>query len=361
MNKSKYTTEDFVLDPDFKRWVLHSGSSDNSFWEEYLRKHPEKVHEIKAARNIVINMTMRTKNVSEDRLDETWDLINSKVESIKSFEKSVVPISSNSMIEKASKNSLPLLRMTYFNRVAAILIIGFVTAFFAVYFSSSTRKDPTVVTETIYKEHYAPKGVKTLVTLSDGSKVMLNSNSSIRYVNGFSGDKREIELIGEAFFEVAEDKLRPFIVHSRNSSTKALGTSFNISSYENESVIISLVTGKVEVGLEDEEKISLIPGEAIEVELDDEKFSKYLFDENKVLSWTRKEMYFDKTPINEVVRVLGNWYGVEIELVNPPSKNFKFSGSFKNKRLEDVLEGMRYSARLDYEINGKKVTINFKN
>jgi ferric-dicitrate binding protein FerR (iron transport regulator) len=214
----------------------------------------------------------------------------------------------------------------------------------------------------LYEEHITPPGVKSNMTLQDGSKVILNSGSSLRYIKNFEEDQRVLELVGEAFFEVAKDSKRPFTVRTGQITTTALGTSFNIKAYQNEKMDISLLTGLVEVGIEMEqiEKVNLVPGEVLNINHKNLKFRKSQFDEDKLLAWTRKTIIFDKTPITEIIRVLENWYGVEFQLSNYPKKELIVSGSFRDKTLESVLEGLSYTARFEFKIQKDQVNIIFK-
>src|SRR5690606_35173877 len=130
----------------------------------------------------------------------------------------------------------------------------------------------------------------------------------------------------------------------------ALGTSFNISAYENEELNISLLTGSVEVDMEmvDQHKtINLLPGEALSINTEREMFQKQRFDEEKLMAWTRKTIIFDNAPFAEIKRVLENWYGVQLRFSNRPGKDLVVSGIFRDQTLENVLEGLSYSARFE--------------
>jgi len=171
-----------------------------------------------------------------------------------------------------------------------------------------------------------------------------------------------LELVGEAYFEVAKDSTRPFIVRTGQITTTALGTSFNIKAYQNEELNISLLTGLVEVGSEigQFDKVNLVPGEVLNINLENQKFQKGQFDEEKSMAWIRKTILFDHAPIAEIIRVLENWYGVEIKFINRPKKDLMVSGLFRDQTLENVLEGLSYSARFEFEIQKDQVNIHFK-
>jgi hypothetical protein len=98
--------------------------------------------------------------------------------------------------------------------------------------------------ETKFITSSTPRGQKSLITLPDGSRVFLNSESSISYPEFFSKDKREISLTGEAFFDVTRDENRPCIIHSGNVVTKVLGTSFNIQAFDGKDILVTVATGK---------------------------------------------------------------------------------------------------------------------
>jgi len=217
------------------------------------------------------------------------------------------------------------------------------------------------VPQLVYEEHSTHPGVKAHLTLSDGSQVILNSGSKLKYIRNFEEGKREVILEGEAFFNVVKDSLRPFTVVTREIRTTALGTSFNIKSYDQGALDISLLTGKVAVdsGLEKIPYLTLAPGEAINIDVSNNQFVKGQFDEDLVAGWTKKLLVLQKTPLREAVRTLENWYGVTIEIHNQPRREVLFSGKFDNETLEIVLEGLSYAAKFHYEIYKDEVKIKF--
>jgi ferric-dicitrate binding protein FerR (iron transport regulator) len=363
MCKSEYSIEDFVLDPEFKRWVLNPDAETKTYWEEYLKNNPSKHQDIFLARKILLNMSRSTGTVSESRVLATWSNIEKSIDKmgIEEFEGNIIPLDSNSSLKKYAVYTNPVSRYNQFYRMAAILALSFMLAVSLNYLN--VPKVPTLSEAPIeYQEHIAPPGVKSNLTLMDGSKVVLNSGSSLKYAKNFKSDLREIELIGEAYFEVTKDPNRPFIVRTGQVSTQVLGTSFNIKAFENEVLKISLFTGKVEVAMDLEipQKISLVPGESLSFKADNQNFQKGNFDKDKVLAWTQKAIVFEKTQMAEIKRVLENWYGVEIRFVNQPARDLEISARFNDQSLKDVLEGLSYSARFEFEIQIDQVKIYFK-
>ncbi|MFC4870852.1 FecR family protein [Negadavirga shengliensis] len=362
MSKSEYTVEDFILDPEFQSWVLSPDEEAKAYWEGFLEKNPDKYKEVELARKTLLNLSRDVAEVSEKRIEDTWSHISKAISDRgkKSAERRVVPLSSESTIRRYAKASRSSYQRDHqFYRIAAILILAFILGLLFNLTQQHHEEFKEVIVE--YEEHVAPPGVKSNLTLQDGSKVILNSGSKLRYVRNFESDKRELYLVGEAYFEVAKDSLRPFIVRTGPIATTALGTSFNITAYENESHDIALLSGKVKVVLDFEEKqqVELNPGEALQVEVEKRIHKKHDFQEEKVLAWTRKTILFDQTPMEEAIRVLENWYGVKIEVLNKPDRGVLLSGRFVDQTLKRVLEGLSYSTRFDFQIAKDQVTLKF--
>ncbi|WP_421898226.1 FecR family protein [Marinoscillum sp.] len=203
-----------------------------------------------------------------------------------------------------------------------------------------------------------PAGQKSKVYLPDGTIVSLNSESTISFIEEFA-EGRKVYLEGEAFFDVTEDPARPFTVYSGQLATTALGTSFNIKSYNNEQTEVSLITGKVKVEKSNsEEMVYLTPGERAALGAD-QSIIKGTVDLQAVTYWKEGVLYFDKTDLNEVVETLERWYGVDV-LASGDLPFIKCSGTFqKNEYLSNVLDILSHSVGFEYQLEGKKVTLKF--
>lgn len=176
------------------------------------------------------------------------------------------------------------------------------------------------------------------IMLRDGSVVTLNINSALRYPETFSATNREVYLTGEAFFEVARDSSKPFIIHTRNITTKVTGTSFNINTTASR-IIVSVATGSVNVS----------DGSATEVLKPFEKivyagnvFSKTSTDLSE-LAWHDRTLRFNETPMEEVIEKLAQHYDVRIILKNEALKRCSLTGKFTNEPLDAILQAMEYS------------------
>lgn len=353
-----------MLDPEFRKWVLSPDEEAKAYWEAFLEKNPDKYVRMELARKTLLNLSRDVGEISDDRVEDIWTNINKVINqpSEEKAERRVVALSSESTLKRFAYGQPRVnYRSNYqFYRVAAILVMAVALSVLFNLTFQHPEVEPIAV-PLVYEEHAVPPGVKSNLTLQDGSRVILNSGSTLRYVKNFEKDRRELFLVGEAFFEVAKDSLRPFIVKTGQVTTTALGTSFNITAYEGEPLDVALLTGRVNVLLDFEEirEVNLYPGEGLNIKVDKGIHSMERVQEEKVLAWTKKTILFDQTPIREAIRVLENWYGVKIEIRNRPEKGVLLSGKFVDQTLEGVLEGLSYSARFEFQVNRDRVTIRF--
>ena len=208
-----------------------------------------------------------------------------------------------------------------------------------------------------------PKGEKKIVSLPDGSRVVLNSESKLTYYSDFIHN-RSINLEGEGFFDVVKDEAHPFTVLTRNISTTALGTSFNIRAYgEVPDIQVSLASGKVRVeNTNDKKLIEIDPGEAVDFSTQRQTLHKKQIDISKVLNWKEGILHFDKVPFNQVILELERWYGVKLSISGTNKvPDYKCTGTFKqHEYLSNVLNVLSYSLDFEYKITGNSVEVKFK-
>lgn len=198
------------------------------------------------------------------------------------------------------------------------------------------------------------------IVLPDNSKIYLNANSSIEYPEKFKGDTREIKLEGEAFFEVAKNPLKPFIIHTSEAYTKVLGTSFNIlARKQSKEIIVSVKTGKVEVGIDPQHNVQLEPGYTAKVNLEKKEVAKAISPSENYLSWKTKEVIFNDVTIEEVIVFMENYFQVSVES-NEDILNCHFTGKFNNPSLTELLNVLELSNGITYEQNASKIKLNGK-
>jgi transmembrane sensor len=210
-------------------------------------------------------------------------------------------------------------------------------------------------------------GEKLTFRLPDGTVVKLNSSSKLNFPTKFREDKREVELEGEAFFDVAKDSQRPFVIRTNSITTSVLGTSFNINAYpESNLIAIAVVTGKVKVEksvnkennqagnviyLYPSRKATYVKGENQLIESD--------FISEQEIGWKQGIIYFKNASESDVMERLERWYGVDIQINNDSLREWDLTASFDNQMLDAVLLSLSHTANFNYSINNKKIIINY--
>lgn len=184
------------------------------------------------------------------------------------------------------------------------------------------------------------KGEKRSVTLQDGSVVILNSASFLRYPDEFRY-VRNVELQGEAFFKVSRNPQKPFIVTSGDLRTKVLGTSFNINSYSKERASVSVNTGRVEVQYKDQERSKVVLKPNQQVIYDDKKFTIQNSDSHDFSAWTNNTIVLKNKNLQEVARILENWYAVNISIEGEELKQLRVTGKYRDESLENVFKSIQ--------------------
>lgn len=177
-----------------------------------------------------------------------------------------------------------------------------------------------------------PRGGEFFITLSDSTKVWLNAESQLKYPVVFLGDIRRVELTGEAFFEVAPNKNKPFQVISGDQIIEVLGTSFNVSSYNDDiEVVTTLLEGKVKINqtFGDKKSILLSPNEQSILNKENGSIENIKVDPNHFIAWKSGKFYFKQEKLKDITKVLSRWYDVEIFFVNSVAENIRFTGRFK--------------------------------
>jgi len=201
-------------------------------------------------------------------------------------------------------------------------------------------------------------GQKADIVLADGTNVYINSDSKITYNNAYNKTNRTLVLEGEAFFEVAKNKDKPFIVRANGLRIEALGTSFNVKAHRNsKSVSVVLVEGSVKVGNEDEEDI-LKPNERLEYSLLSRTFEKTeLHPNTDLLLWRSKELAFYGESLEEICNTLTRMYNWKFVFKSEAVKRYTYSGVIKNNSLDNVLNYISQTTAIRYEIIPSESTI----
>ncbi|MBK9292243.1 MAG: FecR domain-containing protein [Bacteroidetes bacterium] len=204
-----------------------------------------------------------------------------------------------------------------------------------------------------------PPGGRFQLRLSDGTEVWLNAASSLVYPVVFGKGPREVVLSGEAFFEVTSDASRPFVIQTGGSTIQVLGTSFNVSAYEDDDVLeTTLVSGALQVSLPNGKSSTLAPGQQHRFNQKTLEQQINQVDTRFYTSWREGVIYFNRVSLKELGIKLERWYDVQIRFENEKTAGLIFSGAVENsRRLDFLLALIAEASGIRYEIDGKQVII----
>lgn len=230
-------------------------------------------------------------------------------------------------------------------------------------YSSSSKSDDDL-NEPIFNTITTPRGGEFNLVLADGTHVFLNSMSTLKYPVHFKGGTRNVELTGEAYFDVAHDTLNPFIVNTNQMQMKVLGTSFNINAYENsKEIVTTLVEGKLAVKTKDDNSFETIlkPKEQAVFDLSTKQVSVNVVNVDYYTSWKNGKFVFYDTRLEDMMDVLTRWYSAQVFFMNPSVKELKFSGNLnKYGEIEQILDIIEATNKVNVEINNKSIVFSEK-
>ena len=255
--------------------------------------------------------------------------------------------------ESANRPSFLKQFINIYSRVAAILLLLILLAGLWVYFTPSPES--VVLTEkVVYSTIYAPMGSRVAFNLPDGSTGFLNSGSSLTYSTPFAGN-RNVELLGEAWFNVAPDELHPFEISAGESAVRVLGTDFNLRAYPDEKFVeVVLAEGNVEFAAKPNVlpiKISpsermIYDGKGIHVETTDPA---------KFKGWTEGKLIFRGDKMDDVARRLERWFNIEVTVEGTAMDGYSFRATFEDDTLHEVLRFLSKTSPMGYRITPRKL------
>ncbi len=244
-------------------------------------------------------------------------------------------------------------KLTFWTPIAAAAMLTIVAGTIWL-INTSKKEQPLILEETITRA-----AERKIITLGDGSVITLNNDSRIKYPKVFSDTLREVYLEGEAFFEVAKNKLKPFVVKTGKLSIKVLGTSFNIKHYSaDQNINVVVATGKVGIKALGQRKTWLLsPGNQLLYDTLTGSVSQNLVDPTAYTAWRRSELIFKDEKLEEICKKLERWYDVKISIHSTRLKNKRISLKQKNESLSTVLKLLAIVVDFRYKINGRTVEI----
>lgn len=277
-----------------------------------------------------------------------WDLFSiyqkvQKIDERKAYQKI-----SNQLF--SSKRTSPFI---WIQRIAAVLLLPVILTSAFYFYSEKANHNQF---STVYNTVETPLGMRSSLTLPDGTKVWLNAGSSISYPVLFASDSRTISLTGEAYFEVKKDKNWPFVVSTKKMNVFVTGTIFNCNAYpENDQIQTVLVEGEVTLINQSTTEIATMnPGELATFNNSNQQITKTKTDLQKYVAWKSGKLMFRDDKMNKVVEKLERWYNVEFEIEDHEIANYVYTATFVDESLDQVLKMLTLSAPIRYTISERK-------
>lgn len=352
-----------------------AGSEELHELESYLKANPGERNKVETLVAIWEARRVSTLSKKESFNRHMQRLSNHFSEPVLQYEN--VEIAEQAPTEERTSRTRLYRKLQWALAIAAAVIIGFLVIpnFKTGADSANANARNTVSTK---------RGSKSKVVLPDGTQVWLNSDSRITYNEKFHDQVREVELTGEAYFDVVRDENRPFIIHTNTIDVKVLGTAFNVRSYaEEKNTETSLIRGSVEITLvksPDKKKIILKPNDKLIVTNDGQevveetssstphkpvltlaKINCRKMDSMAVETlWITNKLAFDSETLEEIAMKIERWYDVKLIFADEKLKKETYTATFEDKTLSEVMEALRATGGFRYSINKKDVTISVK-
>jgi len=209
----------------------------------------------------------------------------------------------------------------------------------------------------VYNILSTPKGGVFQVILSDGTKVWLNSASSLKFPTEFSGNERRVTLTGEAYFEVAKNKDKPFFVDVNSVDVRVLGTHFNIAAYQDDNdITTTLLEGAVQV--KNNNQLSVIkPGEQAVVDNNTNVIKVKPANIERAMAWKNGYFIFCDEDVRSIMKKISRWYNVEVEY-RAEFANIRFGGTFyRTKSIDELLSYLEEVGKIHFKIEGRRIIV----
>lgn len=339
---------DLAQDEFFVRWVKEPTPELEAKWVTWLAEHPDKAEEVEEARRMILAVLSEPERFpTEHQKEMMWNRVQHQI----------------------WLQERPSVWQNNFLRIAALLLISGGLSYFAYLYSqkNDAGAQGTIANASIpeYSERVNNGNHPLKMILSDGSSIVLQPNSSLRYPQSFKSDVRQVYLEGEALFDIARDPRRPFLVYANELVTKVLGTSFSVRAYDDEpNVIVEVRSGKVSVfaqppGTEPQETdnprregLVLSPNQQAVYSREDARLTKSLFENPSLLIPEEEQRSFEfvDAKMRDVFSALEKAYGVEIVYDEEIMSECYLNASLTDESLQTKLSLICKAVNASYEI-----------
>ncbi len=380
-----------MKDEKFIEWQLFPNDELNLYWENFLKEHAEERENVTLAKEYFHNIRLssyglpdKEKEDLRKKLESSIHAYDSKRKKRRTLQISITSIAAifliifgiNLLFHYQNKD-VPTVEQEYI--VGNLLNdkdIQLITDKEALSFQNDANvefekggkakiiqgnsEERTVkLAENKLNTLIVPYGKRSVLTLSDGTKVWLNSGSVLEFPASFTGNKREITLsFGEIYIEVAPDKGKPFHVHTSDFNVIVYGTKFNLASYVNSPKSIVLVEGSIGVQSSQGSEIKLMPNEQA-IYSESGTFNRQKVDATQFISWKDGYLIFDKTPMEDVLKQIERHYNLSFNFSNDISlSGLTCTGKIiLSEELDDVMKTITLLSSTKYEIDNNRVSI----
>jgi ferric-dicitrate binding protein FerR (iron transport regulator) len=358
------TVEDLLKDESFINYCLRKNEQDVQYWETFIGENPGKKDLIEEA---VQEYRLLFTALAQADVEEQLAQFKNRVEG-----NDHVPVI---ILSPAGKLRTPFYRQFASIAVAALAVITIGIYLWKLQRTSSPQRGIV--------QYVCKPGERKSFQFPDGTQVVLNAGSELYLNDTYAKRTREVFLKGEAFFEVQHNAAVPFIVHTASMDVKALGTAFNVKSYNDENKTETiLIRGLVEVTLKKDnnrklllhpdEKVLWTEGKANEAaasisttkNIQEQAVVKPVkkLDNGvvKELAWVQNNLAFEDEPFEDIAYQLNRWYNVKIQFESNDIKQYHFTATFKKEKIEQVLEILKKSKKFNYRFEGEQSILIYK-
>lgn len=346
IDRSKFEAEDFLIDATFQHYCAGTDQLSIDYWTKYISQHPEQQKTIAEAEKLYRLLSGNKSKLNERILAFQQSFEQVKVVSLKS-------------------------RRIWWSVAAVLLVIGLGSIFFA---------EEKSVPVAVYAQTYQTKaGERKKVTLPDGSTVWLNSKSTLKLDENFNESNRLVSLQGEGYFDVKHSK-KPFKVQTSEFEINVLGTAFNVKAYPDEitseaTLIRGLITmqpvnGGGIITLKPSQKITLykktaattLPQQKRQLKISHPEITidhYQLARDSTVVetAWVQNKIEILDQDFLEIKTILEKWYNVKITFTSPEIEKYRFTATFNNETIKEVLDALQQVEKFNYEIKGDQIKI----
>lgn len=361
-NYAEFDAVDFAQDDDFLKWVKQGKNEPelDRFWRSFLASHPEKAHDVTEAKQMVAAiLNERQHHVDFEREREVWSRLQRSIEQEH-------PLHFGNT-KRGNVRLWP--RIARVAAMISLVIVAFALTWWWSRDDISTVQTLSKAAE--WQQEVNNSALPKTVFLSDGSSVVLQPKSILYYHRVFDSDYREVKLEGEAFFEVAKDPNKPFLVYADKIVSKVLGTSFVVRAFRDERDVKVLVkTGKVSVYTDDDIEVNknivdkqlqgvlLTPNQQAIFSKEDAQLVKSLVEDPQVLVGPKsRDFEFIDTPLRDVFATLEKAYGIEIVYDEELMGNCALNASLDDMPLYDKMRLICKGVNAKFEILDSKIVV----